>query len=239
VEFNLIAKGGINIIMGSFAIFFIFLIVWIFYRNSFMMVAVIIVGVFFLFNLYFFRDPNRATPEDPRAIISSGDGKVVQIVEEFEPNYFHDRVWRVSIFLSVFDVHVNRIPISGTVNYIRFVPGKYLLAFKEKASLENEQTAIGITNESGYQVMFKQIAGIIARRIVCGLVEGQTVKAGDRMGLIRYGSRIDMLFPLSAKILVDEGQKVFGGETIIATFSDDNPKTFQEVEIDEVPELAG
>lgn len=235
----MIARGGVNIIMGSFAIFFILLIVWIFYRNSFLMIVVIVAGLFFLFNLYFFRDPKRTTPEDPRAIVSSGDGKIIQITEEFEPNYFHDRVWRVSIFLSVFDVHVNRIPISGRVNYIRFMPGKYFMAFKEKASLENEQTAIGIISESGYQVMFKQIAGIIARRIVCKLVEGQTVKAGDRMGLIRYGSRVDMLFPLSAKVLVDEGQKVYGGETIIATFSDDNPKTFQEVEIDEVPEFAG
>jgi len=234
----LIAKGGINIIVSSFAVFFVLLVIWIFYKNSFLLFVVILAGLFFLFNTYFFRDPNRTTPQNLMAIISAGDGKVVQIVEEFEPNYFQDRVWRVSIFLSVFDVHVNRIPISGRVNYLRFIPGKYFAAFKEKASLENEQTAIGIISETGFQVLFKQIAGIIARRIVYRLEEGQTVKAGDRMGLIRYGSRVDMLFPLSAKILVDVGQKVFGGETIIATFIDDNQKTYQESQIDEVPEFA-
>ena len=202
------------------------------------MIVAILAGLFFLFNIYFFRDPDRTTPDDSRAIISAGDGKVIQIVEEFEPDYFRDRVWRVSIFLSVFDVHVNRIPISGTVNYYRFIPGKYIMAFKEKASLENEQTAIGIVSQTGYQVMFKQIAGIIARRIVCGLVEGQTVKAGDRMGLIRYGSRVDMLFPLSAKILVDVGQKVFGGETVIAAFSDGDQGTFEEARIEEITEFA-
>lgn len=233
----MIAKGGVYIIAGSFAVFFIFLVVWIFYKNSFLLLFAVLAGLFFMFNMYFFRDPDRSTPEDPMAIISAGDGKVIQIVEEFEPNYFQDRVWRVSIFLSVFDVHVNRIPISGRVNYFRFIPGKYLAAFKEKASLENEQTAIGIIGENSHQVLFKQIAGIIARRIVCGLHEGQEVKAGDRMGLIRYGSRIDMLFPLSAKILVDVGQKVSGGETIIATFRNGNQKTYQEVKIHEVPEL--
>jgi phosphatidylserine decarboxylase len=234
----LIAKGGINIIVSSFAIFFVLLVIWIFYKNSFLLFVVILAGLFFLFNMYFFRDPNRITPDNPMAIISAGDGKVVQIVEEFEPNYFQDRVWRVSIFLSVFDVHVNRIPISGRVNYFRFIPGKYFAAFKEKASLENEQTAIGIMGDTGYQVLFKQIAGIIARRIVCGLKEGQVVKAGDRMGLIRYGSRVDMLFPVSAKILVDVGQKVYGGETIIATFADDSQKTYQDAQIDKVPEFA-
>lgn len=235
----MIAKGGINIIVGSFAVFFVLLVIWIFYRNSFLLFVVILAGLFFFFNLYFFRDPNRTTPENPMAIISAGDGKVVQIVEEFEPSYFQDRVWRVSIFLSVFDVHVNRIPISGRVNYFRFIPGKFFAAFKEKASLENEQTAIGIMSETGCQVLFKQIAGIIARRIVCRLEEGQMVKAGDRMGLIRYGSRVDMLFPVSAKILVDVGQKVYGGETIIATLVDDNQKTYQEAQIDEVSEFAG
>lgn len=234
----MIARAGVNIIAGSFAVFFLLLIIWIFYRNSLLLSVVILAGLIFLFNIYFFRDPDRTTPEDPLAIISAGDGKVIQIVEEFEPNYFQDRVWRVSIFLSVFDVHVNRIPISGRVNYYRFIPGKFFAAFKEKASLENEQTAIGIISETGYQVMFKQIAGIIARRIVCRVREGERVKAGDRMGLIRYGSRVDMFFPLSAKILVDVGQKVFGGETIIAAFVDDNQRTFQEARIDEVPEFA-
>lgn len=187
--------------------------------------------------MYFFRDPNRIIPDNSQAILSAADGKVVQIVEEFEPNFFQQQVRRVSIFLSVFNVHVNRIPLSGQVEYIKYIPGKFLAAFKEKASQENEQTEIGITADSGYRVMYKQIAGIIARRIVCDLKEGQLVKAGARMGMIRYGSRVDIFFPLNAKVLVDIGQKVYGGETIIATFEDQDSNLFEEVQINKVSEL--
>ena len=201
------------------------------------MFLMVLTGLILLFNIYFFRDPNRIIPDNPRAIISAADGKVVQIVEEFEPNYFQQQVRRVSIFLSVFDVHVNRIPITGKVEYFKYIPGKFFAAFKEKASKENEQTEIGIINESGFRVMFKQIAGIIARRIICHLTEGQLVKAGARMGMIRYGSRVDILFPLNARVLVDVGQKVYGGETIIATFIEENNNLYEEVQITEVPEL--
>lgn len=232
----MIAKGGIGIIAGFFVLFLVLLIVWSFYKNSFLLFITILSGLIFLFNLYFFRDPNRVIPDNPRAVLSAADGKVVQIVEEFEPDYFQQQVRRVSIFLSVFNVHVNRIPITGQVEYLKYIPGKYLAAFKEKASKENEQTEIGIINDSGYRVMFKQIAGIIARRIVCDLNEGQFVKAGARMGMIRFGSRVDIFFPLSARVLVDVGQKVYGGETIIATFVEEN-NLFEEVKIDEVPEL--
>jgi phosphatidylserine decarboxylase len=233
----LIAKGGIGIIAVSLVLFLITLIIWNFYKSSFLLFLVILLGLIFLFNVYFFRDPDRIIPDNPRAILSAADGKVVQIVEEFEPNFFQQQVKRVSIFLSIFNVHVNRIPIAGQVEYLKYIPGKFLAAFKEKASQENEQTEIGITGDSGYRVMFKQIAGIIARRIVCDLKEGQLVKAGARMGMIRYGSRVDIFFPLNAKVLVDLGQKVYGGETIIATFEDQDSNLFEEVQINEVPEL--
>jgi phosphatidylserine decarboxylase len=233
----LIAKGGIAIVAVSFAIFLVFFLVWLFNRNSIPLFLAVLTGLIFLFNLYFFRDPERTTPDNSKVIISAADGKVVQIVEEFEPNYFHEQVRRVSIFLSVFNVHVNRIPITGTVDYLEYFPGKFFAAYKEEASQANEQYEIGIAGDSGYRIMFKQIAGIIARRIVCNLIEGQPVKAGDRMGMIRYGSRVDMYFPLSAKVMVDIGEKVRGGETIIAIFKEEDEKTFEEARINEVPEL--
>lgn len=233
----MIARGGIGLIAGSFAIFLIFVIVWIFYNDSVILFLMFLIGLIFLFNLFFFRDPNRAIPDDPRAIISVADGKIVQIVEELEPNFFKQQVRRVSIFLSIFNVHVNRIPLTGRVDYLKYIPGKFFAAFKEKASHENEQTEIGIVSDSRSKVMFKQIAGIIARRIVCNLTEGQFVKAGQRMGLIRYGSRVDIFFPLKAKVLVSIGQKVYGGVTIIATFVDENNEIYQEAHVDEIPEF--
>lgn len=235
----MIAKGGIVIIAISFVIFVACFVVWNIQRNALTLILMLLTGLIFLFNMYFFRDPNRTAPEDDRAIISAADGRVVGIAEEFEPGYFNERVWRVSIFLSIFDVHVNRAPISGTVNHLEYYPGKFLAAYKDKASLENERMEIGIVSRTGAKVMFKQIAGIIARRVVCDLHEGQLVKAGERMGMIRYGSRVDMFFPLSAKVLVNMGQKVSGGETIIATFTEENDQVFQEAKIDEVPELEG
>lgn len=235
----MIAKGGMAIIAASMAVFILFLIIWLISRSSVLLFFVLLTGLLVMFNLFFFRDPDRQTPENPLAIISAADGKVLQIVEEVEPNYFSERVWRISIFLSIFDVHVNRVPITGRVNYLRYHSGKYIAAFKENASLENAQSEIGIIDDSGKQVLFKQIAGIIARRIVCNLTEGQQVIAGQRMGLIRYGSRVDIFVPLSARILVNVGQQVRGGETVVATFAEEKDKIFEQSEIDQVMELEG
>jgi phosphatidylserine decarboxylase len=233
----LIARGGFVLIAGSFVIFLIFVIIWSFYHSSVILFLMFVSGLIFLFNLFFFRDPNRVVSDDPRAILSAADGKVVQIVEEFEPNYFQQQVRRVSIFLSIFNIHVNRVPLTGRVDYLEHIQGKFFAAFKEKASKDNEQTEIGIISDSGYRVMFKQIAGIIARRIICTLTEGQFVKAGQRMGLIRYGSRVDIFFPLTAKVLVSVGQKVYGGVTIIATFVDQSSEIYEEAHVDEIPLL--
>lgn len=235
----MIAKGGMTIIAASLAVFILFLVIWMISKSMFALFLVFLTGLLMLFNLFFFRDPDRQIPDNPLAIISAADGKVLQIVEEVEPHYFQERVWRISIFLSIFDVHVNRIPITGRVNYLRYHSGKYLAAFKERASLENAQSEIGIVNDRGRQILFKQIAGIIARRIVCNLTDGQYVAAGQRMGLIRYGSRVDTFVPLTAKVLVSVGQQVRGGETIIATFEEENDKIFDHSEINQVLELEG
>ena len=134
-----------------------------------------------------------------------------------EPYYFKSNVRRVSIFLSVFNVHVNRIPVTGVVDFYKYIPGKFLVAFADKASEDNEQTVIGITHNKG-KILFKQIAGIIARRIICNAAEGDTVSAGARFGLIRYGSRVDMFFPENVDLKIEIGQNVTGGETVIGEF---------------------
>ena len=166
---------------------------------------------------FFFRDPERITDADHDDIISPADGYVIAIEEEKEPDFFKANVKRISIFLSVFDVHINRIPITGTVEFYRYFTGLFKAAFKADASRKNEQTAIGIT-KGNRKVLFKQVAGMIARRIVCTVKEGQTVKCGERCGMIKFGSRVDVLMPLDAEIMVTKRQKVYGGITCIGRF---------------------
>jgi len=233
----LIAKDGLGLVLGSFVVFLIVAVLWWFFRHPVLYYAMLILGIFSVFNLYFFRDPERQPPDNSLSVLSPADGKVVVVTEVEEPEYFKDRVKQISIFLSVFNVHVNRVPISGKVDYFRYHRGRFLAAFKEKASLENEQTAIGIMDEAGHRVLFKQIAGIIARRIVCHLREGFKVKAGERMGMIRYGSRVDVFVPLEARIMVKKGQKVKGGETILALFSDEGSNNQVEEKVLESPAM--
>ena len=136
---------------------------------------------------------------------------------DFEPHFIKGEAYQISIFLSVFNVHVNRNPVSGTVEFFKYQRGKFLAAFKEDASISNEQTIIGIESPKG-KVVFKQIAGLIARRIVCTLREGMKVTQGERMGMIMYGSRVDVFFPVNAKPMVQVGDKVEGGITILGKF---------------------
>jgi phosphatidylserine decarboxylase len=173
--------------------------------------------IIFIFNFYFFRDPERVIPKGKDLVLSPADGTVVLIEEVNEPYYFKEKVMRVSIFLSVFNVHVNRVPVAGIVEFVKYIKGKFLVAFADKASEENEQSIIGIRHEKG-KILFKQIAGIIARRIIYNLKEGETVSAGERFGLIRYGSRVDVFFPSNATIHVKLKDKVVGGETILGEF---------------------
>ena len=167
-----------------------------------------------LFIIFFFRDPDRITPEGEGIIISAADGKVVLIKEVSFPELSDEKLIQVSVFLSVFNVHVNRIPVSGVVEEIKYYPGKFFAAWNDKASLENEQTLISIDTGTK-KIYFKQIAGLIARRIVWKLESGQSVSAGERFGLIRFGSRVDILLPLNSEIRVKVGENVKGGETVI------------------------
>lgn len=215
------AKDGLGMIAGSIAIFLVSLGAAMVFPHPALYALATALGIFSVFNLFFFRDPERKIPQNPLAVLSPADGKITQIVSVQEPDFFAKEVQRISIFLSVFNVHVNRLPITGKVEYFMYRTGKFLAAFKTEASLENEQTVIGMIDRYGHKVLFKQIAGIIARRIICHVREGQTGSAGDRMGLIRFGSRVDVFIPLDASIQVKTGDTVKGGETVLATFPEE------------------
>jgi phosphatidylserine decarboxylase len=168
-----------------------------------------------LFVLYFFRDPERTVPQDAGAVVSPADGRVIVVKDIFEPTYLKQEVKQISIFLSVFNVHVNRSPISGTVETVKYNPGKFHVASVDKASLDNEQTAM-VISDGKHKVLVKQIAGLIARRILCYAVPGDAIRTGERYGLIRFGSRVDIFLPRDADLKVKVGDRVTGARDIIA-----------------------
>ncbi len=174
-----------------------------------------IVTLLTLFTVFFFRDPDRHFNSEERMILAPADGRIVAVKEIGHNDFIGGPTLRISIFLSVFDVHVNRNPASGVIDYVKYNPGKFFAAFEEKASLDNEQTEIGLTTLDGKKVIFKQIAGMIARRIVCHLHQGDTVKIGDRMGMIRFGSRADIIISAHSRINVAIGDHVRAGETVL------------------------
>lgn len=178
-------------------------------------VAVALAGLGF--TLYFFRDPDRETPPEAQdhGLVAPADGRVVEVVQEEDPLYINGPVTRVSIFLSPLDVHVNRVPARGRIEYEHYRPGEYLVAWHPKASEKNERSELGLRHPSGTKVLFKQIAGAVARRIEYHIGEGDTVTAGQRFGIVKFGSRMDVLVPPTVSLHVEEGQHVRAGETII------------------------
>jgi phosphatidylserine decarboxylase len=174
-------------------------------------------AAFFGLTLNFFRDPERTTPTGQRLIVAPADGKIVALKQVEESEYLHTRAQQISIFMSPLNVHVNRNPISGMIRHVRYVPGEFFAAFEDKASEKNEQTIIGVENSHG-KVLFKQIAGFLARRIVCSLKVGDSVKVGERFGMIKFGSRVDVFVPETAAIKVKVGEKAVAGETVLADF---------------------
>lgn len=168
------------------------------------------------FVTWFFRDPFRIQPEDDEAIVCPADGKVILVDEIFDDRFLQQQVIKISIFMNIFNVHVNRIPYPGTVKRILFKPGKFYCADKDKAALHNEYCAMIIATPSGQQYGVVQVAGLIARRILCWAETGDRVKTGQRYGLIRFGSRVDLYLPPGAGVEVKTGQKVKAGETILA-----------------------
>ncbi|AEH01550.1 phosphatidylserine decarboxylase family protein [Lacinutrix sp. 5H-3-7-4] len=173
-------------------------------------------AVFLYLILQFFRNPKRNLFSGNHAVVSPVDGKVVVIEEVFEPEYFKEKRLQVSVFMSPLNVHVTRYPIAGKIEYSKYHPGKYLVAWHPKASEENERTTVVVNSESYGKVLYRQIAGALAKRIVNYAVEGQNVTQGSDSGFIKFGSRVDLYLPLDTNIKVELNQKVRGGESIIA-----------------------
>jgi phosphatidylserine decarboxylase len=168
-----------------------------------------------LFTVYFFRNPERCVPQDANAVVAPADGKVIFVGEVQEDRYFQGRVVKVSIFMSVFNVHVNRVPINAKVVDMFYNKGEFFNAALDKASLQNEQAGMLLETEGGQRLLVVQIAGLIARRIVTYPVVGDLLACGQRYGLIRFGSRVDVYFPAGAEVLATVGDRTVSGETIL------------------------
>lgn len=164
---------------------------------------------------WFFRNPYRKIPSGERLLVSPADGKVVAVEHEFEPTFLKDQATRVSIFLNIFNVHINRIPCAGVIRDRLYRPGEFLAANRPEASIKNEQNALCIERQDGKKIVCIQIAGLIARRIVCWVVPGEQVAKGERFGLIRFGSRVDLFVPRETTVTVKVGDSVKGGTSII------------------------
>jgi phosphatidylserine decarboxylase len=171
---------------------------------------------FYLIILQFFRSPNKIIEINENHIIAPADGKVVVIEEAEETEYLHEKRRQVSIFMSPINVHVNRMPIAGVIKYFKYHPGKYLVAWHPKSSTENERTTVVAENKAGVQILFRQIAGALARRIKWYIDENHQLDQGQEFGFIKFGSRVDLYLPLDAKIKVNIGDKTVGGKTVIA-----------------------
>jgi phosphatidylserine decarboxylase len=199
-------------VVGAF--FVCSLLAFLLSKLAWFLIFGVVFFICFLFIIYFFRDPDRPITDDPNLIVSPADGRIVEIGEVKNMEFFGQPVRKVAIFLSVWDVHVNRIPVDGKVTLMKYQKGSYKRAYLADASEQNEQMWIGIENKNG-KFLVKQIAGILARRIVCRLREGDAVVRGDRFGMIKFGSRTELFLPSGCHLRVSVGDKVKGGESII------------------------
>ena len=171
------------------------------------------------FILFFFRDPDREITKGDNYVLSPADGNVVQIKEVDEERYINGPAKQISIFLSPMDVHVNRVPVTGTVEYLEYEPGIFLVAYDHRASELNERADFGVKHPSGTKIFFRQITGFLARRIVYHMDVGDEIRAGERFGMMKFGSRMDILVPADVEVNVSEGEKAVAGETILATIN--------------------
>ena len=206
-----IAKEGLPFVIGA-------VIVALFFGWIGWMILAFFALVLTAFIAYFFRNPERKIPTRPNVILAPADGKVIHVGEVDEERFLKQRMMKVSIFMSLFDVHVNRAPVSGKVIQRSYRPGKFFAANQDKASVLNEQNAIIVELENRFQILVVQIAGLVARRIVCYPKAGDSLKKGEIFGLIRFGSRVDLYLPLTVRFYVKVGQSVKGGETILGYY---------------------
>lgn len=213
-------KEGFKIIRNTTITLIIFNgISWyIFGESNLIKLLTFISVIFTILILQFFRNPRRVTPLNSNHVIAPADGKIVVLEETFEHEYFKEKRIQVSIFMSPFNVHVNRYPISGEVKFTRYHPGKFLVAWHPKSSIENERTTIVVESKKTGSILLRQIAGAVAKRIIFYAKKGEKCTQGDDMGFIKFGSRVDLYLPLNAKINIKINDTVKGGETVIANF---------------------
>ncbi|MGC8823134.1 MAG: phosphatidylserine decarboxylase family protein [Bacteroidales bacterium] len=217
-----IHKEGTAIILGVLIFFMVLYILIAYYTNCNAVYcnSIGITGVLFLsFILFFFRNPARRISVDQSIVFAPADGKIIAIEEVFETEFLNRKCIKVSIFMSIWNIHVNRYPISGQIIYTKYHPGKYLIAHHPKSSELNEHQTVVIEKQGGFEIMVKQIAGAIARRVVCYAKEGENVTQGEDLGFIKFGSRVDLFLPLNTEILVKMNEKVKGNKTMIARFN--------------------
>lgn len=220
-----IHKEGYKIIFNSFLILAVavavpFLILGL-SKTSYIAAAIGL--ALFVLIVRFFREPSREVQEDDTVVVAPADGTIVQVKEVYESEYLKCQCTQVSIFMSVFNVHVNWFPVNGTVEYFKYHPGNYLVAMHPKSSEKNERTTV-VVNRFGTPILMRQIAGLLARRIVCYAREGSEIAKGDQVGFIKFGSRVDLFLPLGSRVQVTKGQRVKGCETIIAKLPDSSEK---------------
>ena len=226
-----IHKEGYKLLIIFFIIFLVInLIIYLFISEDaakpgmvkFLRIATTSISVIlYMLLLNFFRSPKIEITLNPNHVLAPADGKVVAIEDVNETEYFNPEYSgrrQISIFMSPLNVHINRNPVSGTIKYFKYHPGKYLVAWHPKSSTKNERTTVVYETENKQQILVRQIAGAVARRISCYVKEGDSVKQGDELGFIKFGSRVDVLLPLDAKLNIKIGDKTVGGETVIAEF---------------------
>ncbi|BBA17332.1 phosphatidylserine decarboxylase family protein [Blattabacterium cuenoti] len=219
----MIHKEGFSFLVYTLVIILLLLIFSFFLLSR---LVFIFISVFFVilysFFIFFFRNPKKKSREiheknyNIETIISPADGKILKIQKIFENEFFKKNYICISIFMSLFNVHINRFPVSGKVIYVKYYPGKHMIAWKTKSSSYNEHTTTVIKTFKGKKVLFRQIAGFLARRIIIYAKKNSIVKKGDEFGFIKFGSRVDIFLPLNSIILVKKGEKVIGGETKIS-----------------------
>ena len=220
-----IHKKGYGVIATVFTVLVLITVGIVMLLNAIMetthwtiLAGVIIIGVIiFVWSVTFFRVPtNRKITHEGNAVVSSADGEIVAIEEVEEKEYLHDKRIQVSVFMSAYDVHVNWFPINGVVSYVKYHPGKKLFAINPKSSELNERNSVAVKDEKGREVLFRQVAGVMARRIVCNIKEGDKAEVGKEFGMIKFGSRVDFFLPIDADIQVEMGDDITGQVTVLA-----------------------
>jgi phosphatidylserine decarboxylase len=211
----MIAREGLPFILIGLAVTTVLAWASLIWDNWWLLSLAALLSLLTLFTLFFFRDPPRHIHTDSNQLLSPADGRILSIETVKNHSYLGDDALKISIFLSILDVHINRIPATGRIDFVRYNFGRFFPAFKDKASELNEHTEIGMTTGIGHRILFKQIAGIIARRIACKVQQGDAVVAGARFGMIRFGSRVELFVPVDSELLAKEGDHVKGGLTVL------------------------